>query len=31
MLYDMSLRHTLTTIVFDNSDTGETLAYLDYY
>ena len=31
MLYDMSLRHTLTNIVFDNSDTGETLAYLDYY
>tara|TARA_B000000565_G_C23602680_1_gene307897 strand:- start:165 stop:578 length:414 start_codon:yes stop_codon:yes gene_type:complete len=31
MLYDMSLRHTLTTIVFDNSDTGETLAYLDYF
>ena len=31
MLYDISLRHTLTTIVFDNSDTGETLAYLDYY
>ena len=27
MLYDMSLRHTLTTIVVDNSDTGETLAY----
>ena len=28
MLYDMSYRHALTTIVFDDSDTGETTTYL---
>ena len=30
MLYDMSYRHALTTIVFDDSDTGETPTYLGY-
>ena len=29
-LYDMSYRHALTTIVFDDSDTGETTTYLGY-
>ena len=28
MLYDMSYRHALTTIIFDDSDTGETTTYL---
>ena len=28
MLYDMSYRHALTSIVFDDSDTGETTTYL---